>query len=343
MLKRARLISLICLFFSAVPLSEAASQSNAAQIFSNLDNYFVKAYGQNNQAIAQTTRPVLIVNNFDYLLLTSNGTQQKYSGLKSPFNELKAVSHIGPNLFSIAWRSWRNTADESWKKNLTVYQRLIGQTLKQIDNIDWSNSAWPGQSEQLKSFMRQSLQMVYDFDQAMLKKQSFTRKDYQQFAGNYLHTMVATMYLADVANTTAALQQLQSWKKQLGPEWDDLHVVVMGSKGRPISGLTLQTNTAALTVASLMNADKIESHLIIAPIADSTGSALQAMAATINARELAQATFLTEQAKQVSGLYEALKESTECLAIQNVKSIILQSLREGKVKLPEMRVEVKDN
>src|SRR4029078_4391685 len=101
-----------------------------------------------------------VVDGFKYSLYLQDGTVKEFAGFKSPFNELKAVSHIGPALYAIASTSWKNPSDTSWKQTLADFQVEIQDALKNVNDVDWSNEAWPKQGEKLKVFMRDSLTMV---------------------------------------------------------------------------------------------------------------------------------------------------------------------------------------
>lgn len=313
------------------------AQSRGQKALVKVDNFFIKQYVQNCKQVGNTIKPVLLINGFNYTLLTPDNKQERFNDLKIPFSELKTISHIGPGLFAIAQSSWLKP-NGHWKYSLRKYQRLIQRSIRKFPSIDWRNTQWAGKEKQLQTFMLDSLKLANRFIGQVLKKNEFSRNEYQTFAQHYLHTMVATMYLADVANTSAALSQLHKWKKQLGKQWDDLYVVVYGSKGRLTAGLTVQTNTAASTVASLMKPELAKTHIIIAPAATNKQTALQNLGAVINARSLAKLTFTTDSEQQLTGLFKALNNPTVPLAMSNVKTIILQDLKNGKVTLPEMQM-----
>lgn len=324
---------------SVAQKSKSANKSKADQAFLALDAAFVQQYQGNSTRIGEKIRPVILINGFTYTLYTANGKTVTFNDLVSPFNELKAVSHIGPALYAIGTLSWGNANGLDWKKVLATYQKKVQATINQVDQVDWSNAAWPNKGDQLKRFMHDALVLVDGFITKTLKKGSFTQADYSAFSTQYLHTMVATMRLSDIANTTYALQQLKKWKSQLGAKaWDQLFVVLMGSKGRTTSGLTIQTNTAALTVASLMKKHLVASHIIISPGSTTARQAFTILGTMMNARALARLTFSSPAAQKIDGLDAALKTSTKPLALDNVKSIILQSNKTGKVTLPYLGV-----
>ncbi len=323
--------------------TQAATPSDARQLsaqntFAIMDGFFVRRYSSNNNAIGKATRPLLIINGFNYQLYFPDGRRINYNGLLKPFNALKAVSHIGPALYAIGSPAWSHTKSYNWQRVMRQYRVRVENALNVVNDVDWANAAWPGKEKKLQAFMQSSLKMALSFIDKTLKQDHYTQQDYQRFATRYMHTMVATMYLADVANTTATLKQLKLWKKQLGTHWQNLYVVVMGSKGRTTAGLTLNTNTAAYTVASLMSPQQVKTHILITPAAKNLQQTLTILGTVINARQLAKATFTNKTTRHMSGLYAALKKPTVPLAMQNVKRIIAQYLRSGQVKLPEMKI-----
>ena len=183
--------------------------------------------------------------------------------------------------------------------------------------------------------MYDSLNLVYQFASNVLKKGTYTKADYQKFVDTYLHTMVTTMYLADLANTSYAYNQLLSWKKQLGRSgWSDTYVVIYGSKGRPSAELTLQTNTAALTVESVMMPAQFEQHSFIFPTAQNVQQALEILGTMLSARDLADLSFSNSASKQVSSFNKALHNSSIPLAQYNVKNILSSLIRKEKPVLP---------
>src|SRR3990167_8575574 len=191
----------------------AQSNNDAAQAFIDLDTYFIQQYGVLAHFIGHHTRPLLVVDGFKYQLYLKNGSVKTFTGLIAPFNELKAISHIGPTLYAIAYPSWQNPTDTSWKQKLIELETKIKIARLNINNINWENSSWPGESEHLKKFMDDSLKMIGRFMVRLLEKNSFTQQDYQEFSTHYMHTMLASMYLANVLNTVATIHQLQQWKQ----------------------------------------------------------------------------------------------------------------------------------
>lgn len=340
-IKKTFIFQLTILITLVIPLSQSAANParasiNAHNTLSALDDFFMNQYERNSLYLGQVTRPVLVVNGFSYQLFFPDDTVDKFLALKSPFNALKAISHIGPNLYSIARRAEINRENKNWQKLLTQYQKTVQTALKQVDDIDWSNPAWPGKADELAALMKYSLDLTDQFIADTLLQEHFTLNDYQRFADDYLHTMTVTMYLADLANTTATLDKLQQWQHDLGDEWDNLYVIVMGSKGRSTAGLTINTNTAAYTVASLMSPEQAKEKIIIIPEAKNIPDGFNALGSVINSRQLAQATFTSSQAREITGMDQALENQTIPLAMDNVKNIIRQSVHHNKITIPDL-------
>ena len=319
-----------------------ALATNSSTAFANVDQFFVQQFNLGNKTLGQNTRPVLVVNGFKYQLLQKDGSTKDFNSLVEPFNELKAVSHIGPAIYAIASAHWREPQNDSWKENLRILQDKIKLALNDVTQVNWANPAWPNDTQKLQNFMRDSLLMAYNFIADTLAKNSLTLQDYQLFSQHYMHTMLATMYLADLANTSAVLEQLKIWKKELGPQWDSLYVLIMGSKGRTTSELTLKTNTAAITIASMLKPENVQSHIIIMPMALQLKEALGTLGAIINSHQLAENTFITPKAKTATGIYKALLTSTVPLAHDNVVHIVDQATLRGHVNLPFFGILPKD-
>jgi len=333
----------IILGFSFFTLTHCFATQEATDSFAKVDAYFVQHYNIGNRWLGQHTRPILVVNGFLYQLYTKNGSVQNFNSLVTPFNELKAISHIGPGIYAIASAHWRDPANSQWQTELKEYQAKIQQALKQVKNIDWNNPAWPGKGGDLEKFMADSLQMADHFITQILQKKTFTVADYQLFSQHYMHTMLATMYLADLANTKYVLNQLKIWKQQLGDaEWKKLYVLIMGSKGRTTSELTLKTNTAALTVASTMNPKQAQSNIIIMPMVADFNHAQGSLGAIINSKQLAFATFTTPKAQNATGIYNALLTATIPLARDNVVHIVDKSTLKQRINLPYIGILPKD-
>ncbi|OGT44450.1 MAG: hypothetical protein A3F42_08330 [Gammaproteobacteria bacterium RIFCSPHIGHO2_12_FULL_37_34] len=321
----------------------AQSNNDAAQAFIDLDTYFIQQYGGLAHFIGHHTRPLLVVDGFKYQLYLKNGSVKTFTGLIAPFNELKAISHIGPTLYAIAYPSWQNPTDTSWKQKLIELETKIKIARLNINNINWENSSWPGESEHLKKFMDDSLKMIGRFMVRLLEKNSFTQQDYQEFSTHYMHTMLASMYLANVLNTVATIHQLQQWKQELGQEqWDHLYIIMMGTKGRTTAELTTETNTAAITIASLMKPDNIKSHIFIMPMATSLDQAETTLGEILASSDLAHATFTTKRAKKAMGIYQAMLTPDIPLARDNVKRIAATIVNNGKVNLPKIGLLPKD-
>lgn len=342
-MKKIILSTLTAILLPGVILASPPQITPAQQTFADLDQAFVTAYSKVNRKIGQSTFPLLVVNGFEYDLYLADGSVKKFNGLVAPFNELKAVSHIGPALYTLVSPAWLEPKDSNWQQNLRDFQVKVQAALADVNKVDWNNAGWPNNGEKLKSFMHDSLEMVNNFITQVLKKNSATMTDYQTFAQHYMHTMIATMYLADVSNTTSVLTQLKAWKKEMGEkEWDKLYVLVMGSKGRTTSELTVDTSTVGITVKGLMKPEIAATHIIIMPTATTLQDAQASLGAIINAKGLAEATFMTTRAKDATGIYNALKTADIPLARDNVVHIVHQDIQSGHVDLPKLEILEKD-
>ena len=334
-------LGMICLLFLC-NFNTIYAENNAAAItaFENIDQSFMHQYDKGAVVLGQSTYPRLMVQGFHYRLLKSDGTVESFDGMRPPFKELKAVSHLDAYLFSIGNLAWQHPNSTAWKSALIQCQSEVQAALKVVKQVDWSNPAWPGKGQELAAFMQNSLVLVNNFIQQVLTTGKFTKQDYSEFASHYVHTMVATMYLASLGNTFYVLNQLKTWKKQLGKQWDDLYVVILGTKGRPTAELSIENSTVAVTVGSLMKPSLVESHVVIAAT-DFMEAAVKSLGTILQTRQLSTAIFTNDRMKKVGGLHTLAASSTKPLALQDVKNII-QQLFAGKLKLPIFDVLDKD-
>ena len=224
-------ILLSCVFPS---FADNSNTQTAIQQFNNLDLKFQQFYEVSSALAVQGVKNVIAINGFNFTLYQNGKIIDSFKAPVPPFNELKAVSHVGPALFAIGYPSWSDaTQRDAWKSKMMALQSSVQAAMEENKYIDWGNPAWPGKKQQLSQFMYDSLNLVYQFASNVLKKGTYTKADYQKFVDTYLHTMVTTMYLADLANTSYAYNQLLSWKKQLGRSgWSDTYVVIYGNQSK---------------------------------------------------------------------------------------------------------------
>ena len=95
---------------------------------------------------------------------------------------------------------------------------------------------------------------------AWLDKGDFTRADYQAFVKEYLPTMEGGFFLAILGEGTAKRGCLLKWKKELGADWEKVHVIIQGSEGRTTAGLTRDLHTSGVVLRTLMSEAQFNSH-----------------------------------------------------------------------------------
>lgn len=282
----------------------------------------------------KSQRPAIVTVGFTYYLVKENGDIKPFAGTLKRFPELKSVSHMGPFMFAIGDKHWKDPADASWKTDLTKTRETVARALTSVDKLDWRNPAWPGGEDKLRDFIRSGLETVDKFASDTLAKGDYTREDYGRFAKEYTPYMVATFYLSSLGSTYETLEVLKSWKKELGDDaWKRLQVVIGGSQGRTTAGLTPETNPIAQTIGSLMEPADFHKNVVMAPGANSVDEALQLLGNAVTAKTLGDATFTTDQSKHESGFYEALQTSDIPLALYDTKQI-LKELKNGTAKDP---------
>lgn len=324
-------------------LEAHANQIHTEQAFLDLDHYFVKQYSEMARSIGKNTRPLLVVNGFNYQLYLKDGSTQTFQGLIAPFNELKSIAHLGPTLYTILLPFWQNPADVMWRQKLLEFQTKIIAAQQAVNAVSWENPLWPNEGAHLKNFMDDSLTMINRFINNVLRKNSVTLKEYQEFSSHFMHSMLAPMYLSNVLNTISTINQLKKWQQQLGEkEWENLYVAIIGSKGRTTAELTLDTNTAAITIASLLKPENVKSHILIMPMAHTLDEIEITLGEILLNFKLANDTFTTNRAKKATGVFKAMLTPDVPLARDNVKRITTNYILHDKINLPKIGLLPKD-
>src|SRR5262249_20109887 len=89
----------------------AQQPEKPVSVLKDLDRFFMQTAAADAKDGASVfiaaQGPVIVVEGFEYTLYGENGLKESFHGPVSPFNELKAVSHIGPCLFFIGQPYWR--------------------------------------------------------------------------------------------------------------------------------------------------------------------------------------------------------------------------------------------
>lgn len=314
--------------------SEITSPGDPAKPFDDLDALFVQAYNEYAKSQQEQNRPIIVVTGFKYHLLTDKGETKSFQGNASVMPELKCAAHICPAFFAIGSIHWNDLKDKTWKVKLAAFKEKLQLALNSVDQVDWKNDAWPEGESKLKQYVKDALSSSLAFAEKIIAKGEFEREDYQSFATSFTPYMVSLFYLETLAGAYGTIRQLQGWRNELGEDaWGRAYFIVAGSEGRTTAGLTKDNNPAALTIAAVMDPEKVTSNILLAPGAKTIDEALADLGMVLNARQLAEMTFTNLESQKAGGFYDALKTSDTPLAISSLRSI-LKDLREGKARDP---------
>ena len=81
----ARQLSTGLILLSTLSTTWAVSNPATVQALADLDNSFVQTYNSWNKATGDAARPILMVSDFSYQLIRSDGTTETFNGLLNPF------------------------------------------------------------------------------------------------------------------------------------------------------------------------------------------------------------------------------------------------------------------
>lgn len=314
--------------------TDSSEANNPAKPFDDLDALFVDAYNAYAKSHQEQNRPIIVVTGFRYHLLTEKGETKSFQGNANVMAELKSAAHICPAFFAIGSIHWNDLKDKTWKVRLIAFKDKLQIALNSVDQVDWKNDAWPDGDEKLKQYVKEALSKSLDFAEKIISKGEFEREDYQSFASAFTPYMVSLFYLETLAGAYGTIRQLQNWRNELGEDaWGRAYFIVAGSEGRTTAGLTKDSNPAALTIASVLDPEKVTSNILLAPGAKTIDEALADLGMVLNARQLAEMTFTNLETQKAGGFYDALKTSDTPLAVSSLRSI-LKDLREGKARDP---------
>jgi hypothetical protein len=302
--------------------------------FTELNKGFIETYNAIAQKNLKATRPILITSGFSYHLMCDDGSVKTSPPANPVENQLKSVAHLCAYAYAICDTHWRDANDTSWKESMSQLHDNLDAALRDVDKVSWASEAWPHGETKLRDFVRSSLTCVLDFTAAALKKNDITKADYEAFAAKYTPTLQANFYLASLSNAFNTRKFLNQWKKEIGDEaWNRMRVIISAGKGRSTSGLTAETNPAALTMASVMTPENFKKNVMMDPGAATSEQALEGLALALTSSKLADAVFPTAKSRQSTWMYSALKHPDIPVALEPVKNA-LNDLAKGRAKDP---------
>lgn len=308
-------------------MGEGPPANNA---FGDLNASFIKTYSALAARNQKATRPILITMGPTYQLFGEDGSVKTSPPANPVENQLKAVAHVAAYYYAAADTHWRDPNDTTWKQALVEARGKINAAIRDIDKVTWSSDAWPGKEEQLKKFVRASLESASDLTISALAKNKITKEDYHAFATKYTPVIESSFYLNSLSNAFDTLKVLKQWKQEMGDDaWSRMRVVVAAGKGRSTAGLTPDTNPAAVTMASIMSPDKVKTNLMMAPAAATIDDAFEGLGLALTSNKLADAAFLDNP--QAEWFYTSLKHPDIPVALEPVRTALKQ-LEDGTSK-----------
>jgi len=320
-----------------VPRAAAQAQDGAAT-FGALDQYFRRSVEIDNKEVGATFTtthgPYVVVRGFDVTLFAKNGRKDVLHGPVPPFDELKAVSHIGPCLFFIGKPYWR-TPDAEHKRAALASLRELRDRVRAAAaaKVDWSNPAWAGQEDKLRQKMDAAMAFALRSIDGFIAKGELTADDYRAFAKAYMPTMDGTFHLGMLAETTAKRQGLERWKKELGADWDRLRVIITGPEGRLTAAHTRDTRLAGLMIRNLMSPANYRSQVWVAPLAQGAEGGLRELVDIAENQAMGHLAY--EGVPYGARLYEGLTTFTENLAYPFLRDLTPE-IEAGKPPVPDL-------
>jgi hypothetical protein len=299
--------------------------------FAKLNGSFISTYSALAEKNQKATRPILITTGASWELLCEDGST-KHSPPANPVEmRLKASAHVCAYLYAIAENHWRDPAGGEWKDQMNALRQNLEDALSQVDNVSWASDAWPGGEAKLRDFMRESLTTARDFASSTVAKGDLTPEEFETFAKKYTPTIRSAFYLNSLSNAFDLLKTLRQWKAEMGLDaWSRMRVIIAAGKGRSTAGLTAETNPAALIAASVMDADKVKTNLLMSPGAATTDEALSGLALALTSYKLADA---FKGDPDAVWYYTSLKQPNIPVALDPVRNA-LKGLLAGDAKDP---------
>lgn len=199
---------------------ETPTESQAVSL-DELDLAFRAAYAQHRATVLAAAGPVIIVSGDDLVLLhEGRRTQVRFS--PAIYHTLKSYSHAPLALHVMLVGRTDQALDDSAIEQLRNFHRLLVAARKQIDQLELSDEERQAQ----RSLCDASLALV----DVVLTERRIAAPKLESFTRHIGPALLANSARAARVQLDALDLQVQTWRKELGPEaWSKLRVIVEGS------------------------------------------------------------------------------------------------------------------
>ena len=199
---------------------ETPAEAQAVSL-DELDLAFRAAYAQHRATVLAAAGPVIIVSGDDLVLLhEGRRTQVRFS--PAIYHTLKSYSHAPLALHVMLVGRTDQALDDSAIEQLRNFHRLLVAARKQIDQLELSDEERQAQ----QALCDESLALV----DVVLTERRIAAPKLEAFTRHIGPALLANSARAARVQLDALDLQVQTWRKELGPEaWSKLRVIVEGS------------------------------------------------------------------------------------------------------------------
>jgi hypothetical protein len=202
---------------------------------------------------------LIVATSFDIALYPGKGKAPQVEGFRGAtrgFNELAALSHLGPAVATLVSLHER-AGDDAWRAQA---ERLISATerARAVNTVDvWRDiiavEAFRGREQRISHMYDYACAATVGYLRRALTDDGYLCRDSLQrdylgsvpggVSGSTLinEMMVATFFLVSLDNAYRLLR----WFRSVRVDWDRAMVIVAGRQGRPTAGVTWNTSSLA--------------------------------------------------------------------------------------------------
>ncbi len=205
---------------AAATAVETPAEAQAVSL-DELDLAFRAAYAQHRATVLASAGPVIIVSGDDLVLLhEGRRTQVRFS--PAIYHTLKSYSHAPLALHVMLVSRTDQPLDDAAIEHLRNFHRLLVAAHQQIEKLGLSDEDRQAQ----QALCDESLTLV----DVVLTERRIAAPRLEAFTRHIGPALLANSARAARVQLDALDLQVQSWRKELGPEaWSKLRVIVEGS------------------------------------------------------------------------------------------------------------------
>jgi len=233
---------------------KARAQASVVQIDSDMQAH----YDRLRTGLLPHLSPVIIVNNEarggEYTLVF-NGTTETLCPISKTFELAKSVAHIPLGIFSIIAPYLNGSTNAEWASALSDF----GGTLRNARGL-LSEAEMP---QDLEASSRIILDAGLAYIEDTLAGRQISIASFQKLSSSVYPSIRTNMQFAAEAQILGVREIMKTWKQKIGEErWRDLYVVVLSL------WTTSVLNQNSIILRTLMDPDRVNSHLIDLPTAE---------------------------------------------------------------------------